>query len=146
MQKKPFCFLTMILILFAYAGCSRDSRPKDLPRLFPATLTVTLDEQPLADAIVTLYPENEVDARWTVGGWTDSDGKAIIVTHGKFLGSPAGKFKVCITKSEVEGSGPGLKVTHFVDPLFADPKKTPLEIEVSSKGTTDLTLSVYKPQ
>jgi len=146
MQKNPFCFLAMILILFAHAGCSRDNRPKDLPRLFPATLTVTLDEQPLADAIVTLYPENEADARWTVGGWTDSNGKATIVTHGQFHGSPAGKFKVGVTKSEAKGSGPSLRVTHLVDPVFADPQKTPLEIEVSSKGTTNLTLSVYKPQ
>ena len=163
MRQKPFYALTIILIFLGCGGCSNDNRPKDLPRLYPVTLTITQDDQPLDNALVLLYAENEADAKWTVGSRTDAQGKAIIMTHGQFRGSPAGKFKVCVMKSEADtgtdASSPAPlsvygdtntrsvmpKVTSLVAPLFTDPKSTPLEIEVPPKGTTSLTLSVHKP-
>ena len=147
MLKTSFYCLTIILFLLVYSGCSNDNRPKEMPRLFPVVLTITLDDQPLANAVVTFYTENESDAKWTVGSYTDANGKAIIVTHGQFHGAPAGKFKVCVVKKEAEGEGASLKVTNFVDTVFADPKSTPLSIEVTSKGKgmQNLTLNVHKP-
>jgi hypothetical protein len=165
MQQKSFYVLVTILIFLVCSGCSNDNRPKDFPRLYPVTLTITQDDQPLDNALVLLYAENEVDARWTVGSRTDAQGKAIIMTHGQFRGSPAGKFKVCVMKSESSDAGTDAsspaplsvygdmtntrsvvpKITNLVDPLFANPKSTPLEIEVLPKGTTNLTLSVHKP-
>lgn len=163
MRQKPLHALTIILMFLGCYGCSNDNRPKDLPRLYPVTLTITLEDQPLDNAHVSLYAENVSDAKWTVGCRTDSQGKAVIMTHGQFRGSPAGKFKVCVRKSESEsadtqadtslsvygptGTGSVMpKITNLVDPLFADPKSTPLEIEVSPKGTTIQTFNVHKPQ
>jgi len=161
MQKNHYSTLTMILVLLLCIGCSDAKRPKDLPRLYPVTLTITMDDKPLADAFVMLYTDNMADAKWTVGGRTDAEGKAMIVTHGQFHGAPAGKFKVCVTKSEesevapervlafepTDGTTMGFaRPKQLVDPLFADSKSTPLEIDVSPKGVTNLTLSVHKPR
>ena len=161
MQKNSFYPLMPVVFLLVCVGCSGGNRPKDLPRLFPVTLTITMDDQPLADATVMLYAENTADAKWTIGGQTDATGNVTIVSHGQFHGAPAGKFKVCVTKSEMKESAPERvlasaptenttmgfqRPTHLVDPLFADSKSTPLEIEVSPKGTTNLTLSVHKPR
>ena len=147
-MSRTFYPLTMGLILLAWCGCSRDNRPEDIPRLYPVTLTIMLDDRPLDNAIVMLYAESGADAQWTVGSQTDTQGQAIIMTHGQFSGAPAGKFKVCVSKSSVDGEGTMLKLTHDVDPLFGDPTTTPLEIEISPKGkaTTSLTLNVHKPK
>lgn len=158
----------MILLLLV-CGCSNENRPKDLPKLYPVILNILLDDQPLNDALVTLYTENRDIAKWSVGSVTDADGKAIIMTHGQFHGAPAGKFKVCVKKTKVEGeeeSKPkepqtgfvvdlsqsqqpmGMpKMINYVDPLFGNPESTTLEIEVpESKKMTTLTLNVHKPQ
>ena len=150
MPKKlllTYC-LTIILTFLVYSGCSGNNRPKELPRLFPVTLTITLDDQPLGDANVLLCAENEADVKWTIGGWTNADGEVTIGTQGQFSGSPSGKFKVCVVKSEVikKDQDTPATVVDCVDRLFANPKSTPLEIEVSPKGATNLTLSVHKPQ
>jgi len=147
MQMKPLCHLTLILALLVCNGCFKDNRPKGLPRLYPVTLTITMDGQPLGEAIVMLHAENEADAKWTVASQTDADGKAIIATHGQFRGAPAGKFKVCVSKVEALDDLRGRpQVKDYVDPIFAVHESTPLEIEVSPKGATNITLSVYKPQ
>ena len=164
MRIKPFYALVMIVTFLVFSGCSNENRPKDLPRLFPTILTVMLDDQPLDNGLVSLYAENETDAKWTVGCRTDAQGKAIIMTHGQFRGSPAGKFKVCVMKSESANADTDTqspaplsvygntdsrsvmpKITNLVDPLFADPKTTPLELEVVPKGTTNQTFNVHKP-
>jgi hypothetical protein len=147
MFKQLFYLLIIIPILLACGGCSRDNRPADIPRLFPVTLLITLDDQPLDDALVVLHMENGPDAKWTVGSRTNTAGQAIITTHGQFRGAPAGKFKVCVSKSEgIEENGRP-KLVQYVDPLFGDPKSTPLEIEVSAAGkVTNSTLKVHKPQ
>ena len=146
-MPKRFYPLTIIPILLIFCGCSRVNRPADLPRLFPVTLMITLDNQPLDDALVVLHMEDGPDAKWTVGSRTDSAGQAVITTHGQFRGAPAGKFKVCVSKSEGIEEGGRPKLVQHVDPLFADPKSTPLEIEVSDKGkVTNSTLNVHKPR
>lgn len=166
MLKKLFCPLTILLAFLVCSGCNRDNRPADLPKLYPVILDITVDGQPLDNALVVLHAENEAIAKWTVGSVTDAAGKAIIVTHGQFQGAPEGKFKVCVRKVEMEGaeamrqeSQSGLvggltpapsqmpKMVEYVDSLFGDPKTTILEIEIpASKKTTTMTLNVHKPK
>ena len=147
-MSQKLVLLSVILAFFLCGGCSQDNRPEGLPKLYPVTLTILQDDQPLYNALVFLHTENESDAKWTVSSVTDAEGKAIIVTHGQFRGSPAGKFKVCVRKAEVDEESRGVpKLIHYVDTKFGDPKKTPLEIEVpESKKMTTLTLNVHKPQ
>ena len=156
--------VTVVLCLCVLGGCSREHRPKDLPKLTPATITFTQDGKPLEKAMVFLYAENPEIAKWTVSSNTNPQGEAILVTHGQFRGAPAGKFKVCVIKSEdagsvaesdpntgtvFAGSGPVAfsrpRLIHHVDPVFGDPQQTPLEVEIPAKGRAMLTLDVSKP-
>lgn len=163
MKKNLFSYLLIVVCLCVFGGCSRENRPKDLPKLTPATLTLTQDGKPLEKAIVFLYAENPDIAKWTVSGNTDANGETILVTHGQFRGAPAGKFKVCVTKVEDAGNAgepdpnAGLATAGFstpsgrprliyhVDPVYGDPQKTPLEVEVPAKGKGIFTLDVGKP-
>ena len=152
--------------MFVCGGCSNEYRPGDLPPLFPVTLTILRDGQPLDHAMVTLYTENPSIVKWTIGGETDADGKAVIVTHGQFHGAPAGAFKVCVLKREypqipaerdaapmpsvggaIPQAGPIPPPIDLVDPLFFSPESTPLEIEIprQKKGVA-LTLNVHAPK
>ncbi len=167
MQMKLFYPLALILAAFVFNGCSKENRPDDLPKLYPVTLTFTLDGRPLDNALVNLVTEDKTISKWTVGSVTDAEGKAIIVTHGQFRGAPAGKFKVCVKKTELSGGqAPQKSQTEFVvdlspsslpkgmpkminhvDPVFGDVKTTLLEIEVpASRKMTNLTLDVNKPR
>ena len=166
MLKKHFCLLPLLLVLLAGSGCNRENRPPGLPDLYPVTLTILLDDQPLAGALVFLHTENPEIANWTVGSYTDNDGKAIIVTHGQFRGAPAGKFKVCVSKTEMPeglaeqegmgdmGSFSAAPVTggmptpiRHVDPSFGQQETTTLEIEIIPQGKkmTEITLNVHRP-
>lgn len=153
----------IVVCLCIFGGCSRENRPNDLPKLMPVTLTLTQDGKPLEKAMVVLYAENPDIVKWTVSGNTDTDGKTILVTHGQFRGAPAGKFKVCVTKVEnadqsaEPDSRAGLvtagepvtsgrpRLIYHVDPVYSDPKKTPLEIEIPAKGKGTFTLDCGKP-
>ena len=161
---KPFYLLTIIPALLVFGGCTKENRPDDMPPLYPVTITFTLDGQPLAGALVNLHTEDKAVEKWTIGSYTDENGKAIIVTHGQFRGSPAGKFKVCVKKSEIEGDSTpkeptGLvfdttptptrmpKMINHVHAEYGKKETTPLEIEVpASKKMLNLTLSVHKPK
>ena len=163
MPDKLFYLLSFVLAVVVCSGCSTENRPPGLPPLHPVTLTFLLEDQPLDNALVILYPENEAFANWTVGSYTDTSGKAIIVTHGQFRGAPAGKFKVCVSKNALPdprkrengkvvfdlGSETKMPASiNHVDPKFGKRETTPLEIEIPATGSkaTNLTLQVHKPQ
>ena len=82
------CFV--VAVALALAGCG--GGPKR-PKTYPATGTVTLDGQPLADATVSFVP--------AVGppsdGKTDASGKFVIMTSGQ-PGAPVGANKVTVSK------------------------------------------------
>ena len=165
----PYSYLRALpvaLVIVLLGGCG-DNLPDGLPKLYPVTLHIKLDGQPLTDALVLLHTENEEIAKWTVGSYTDSEGNAILVTHGQFRGAPAGRFKVCVSKqgvppeiqeqidanrTSVVATAPTMgmampKSIEYVDPIFRSPDSTPLEIEVVPQGrkTVTFTLDVHKP-
>ena len=163
MQNKLFYIIPLVLATFL-CGCSDPSRPDNLPTLYPVTLTIMLDGQPLEGAMVVLYAEDPAIENWTVGGYTDAQGKAIIVTHSQFRGAPAGKFKVCVSKEELPdestleeemmlatytaapSTGTMRTIIHHVAPLFGQRETTTLAVEVPvSRKTLEVTLNVSKP-
>lgn len=163
-MQKLIYLATIIPALLVFGGCTKENRPDDLPKLYPVTLTIMLDGQPLPQALVNLHTDDQAITKWTVGSYTDDNGKAIIVTHGQFRGSPAGKFKVCVRKTEIEGdsapkeptglvfdTGPvptGMpKMIEYVDSLFSNKETTPLEVEILPQGKTQtFQIDVHKPQ
>ncbi|TWT74978.1 hypothetical protein [Allorhodopirellula solitaria] len=91
-----------LTLTFSFTGCG-DSRPEGMPETYPTTLALTQAGEPLADATVVLYPEDSTLTRWPVGGVTDEQGEATLMTSTQYPGAPAGTFKVIVTKSVTEG-------------------------------------------
>ncbi|MDR2756873.1 MAG: hypothetical protein LBC20_14335 [Planctomycetaceae bacterium] len=169
-MRKTKCGLMFIGLFFhiiTIIGCG-DSRPSDLPPLQSVVLTFTLDEKPLSEAIVTLY-STEPNFKWSVGGGTDDNGQVVLMTNGRYTGTPEGKYKITVDK--VVRNGPPIPheselpkdeeqrqkifnnidkqttITRIVDGKFLDEKNTSLELEVvkgKNKQTFDLGKSVNK--
>ena len=141
------CLLCFVLVI---AGCVRSygPRPDGLPRLVPVTIIVSQEGQPLAEAVVTLTPADG-GRNWFTGGTTDSNGRVAVHTYGTHRGSPAGKFKVIVTKDSYENMKEyqaamdrgdkvaarriNVKMFSFVEAQYGDAATTPLEIEVTKK-------------
>lgn len=133
---KNLALLTIVLTaLVLLIGCKKI--PKGIPDLQPCSLTVTMDGQPLADAVVALVPEGS--QTWYVCGKTDVSGISVMMTNGQYEGVPEGKFKVTVEKmagdpnwnpktDEERERGQILK--SLVDASFAEASKTSLECTV----------------
>jgi len=156
------------LVLLCVVGCSRQKLPDGMPKPYPVTMTVTQDGKPLADAMVLL---SHVDGQWPAQGVSDSNGVIkTFYTNSKYPGVVAGQFKVCVRKVEKvyaidpkdippeptdlqekyawrmkyqENRIPP-KEYDLVETNYADPKTTPLELEVSSDKKNNPTFDVGK--
>jgi hypothetical protein len=144
----------LIICIGIMSGCN-EKLPEGLPALFPATLTITLEGKPFANAMVSLSSADGSHL-WTSGGITDKNGQLIVYTHGKYQGIPAGKYKVtvdCITSDEPIPQNPTMEQieehnrkhpSFRIVPLeYMEKNKTPLEIEVV-QGKNTLTLDIPK--
>jgi len=143
MRHLTFC--ATLFIAVAISGCSGTPRPDGLPKLYPCTITITQEGKPLEGVSVSLYDPAITD-RWAVGGQTNASGVATIHTHGQFLGTPAGRFKVVLTKtvtesdsvaSDIEWASPKVRGdTRFyslVGKEYINYETTPLEIVIDGK-------------
>lgn len=109
MRKSTVMMIFLLGIsILVLSGCGSD-RPKGMPKLYPATITVTYDDgSPAVDANVILFPENTAIIQWVYSGKTDQNGNAIMKTHGAYPGIPEGKYKVSLQKLLSEGlASPG---------------------------------------
>ena len=91
-----FVCLSFCVVLF---GCG-SKYPKDFPKVYPMTVTVTDGSTPIADAqIMFLQTVAGTSGSISVSGMTDSTGKAEIQTaQGAFSakGIPAGEYVVTV--------------------------------------------------
>jgi len=154
---KRLTLITPLLIAVFFIGCGdARKRPEGMPKLYRCTLNFTQKGEPLADALVSLYPVSQTFS-WTISGRTDEKGKAEIFTDSYFKGAPEGDFKVVVYKSEVETPKvPDVlpqndneiekifdkinKNTHeysHVDIQFTDAKQTPLTLTVKKSKTNE---------
>lgn len=138
-------FRLSLLFSFLLVGCGRTPTPDDLPPLHPVTLTITQNGAPLAGANVLLFAVSGED-KWAPGGVTDSAGIVLPKSQGRYAGAPVGKYKVCVSKSEIEKLSPGdsdagkrAKAFKLVEDQYGNPETTPLEFEVvAGKNTATL--------
>ena len=127
-----------------------------MPRLYPASITVTQEGVPLEEAMVQLIPEDQANARWGPAGTTDASGVAVLQTNGKYKGAPLGKYKVIVSKMwtephpkpELSGAksreelgeylaiARTLKTYNMVEPQYGSINDTPLNLEITAKGKT----------
>ena len=139
-------------------GCSGVPKPADLPPLYVCTLKFIQEGEPLAGAAVALVDVSiESGAKWGPMGRTDESGTVEIYTNAKWKGSPAGKYKIVLSKTEMDSSrlpqpatdDPGYEqwaaqaareVRHtysLIDKIYTSPETTPLEIEIRRKKTQE---------
>jgi hypothetical protein len=141
------CLLFSFLLLLS--GCGGSNTPPGFPKLYPVSLKVTQEGQPLANATVNLrISDNSIT--WSVGGTTDEAGIALLWTHGKFRGAPAGIFKVAVEKVFNEGESEMLQALNrddkvaaakiqvnsfsYVKSEYNSVETTPIEIEITKKS------------
>lgn len=152
-MRKIVVLLVVILAVTFVVGCN-DQRPSDLPQLYPCSIVITQEGKPLDGAVVNFVAMEATNAKYQASAITDADGKAVVATYG-FAGVPAGRYKVCVWKTIVEGvtqrtnqdgelvvSGGSEYST--VEPEYAKSETTPLEIEVTGKKMPPTSLDVGK--
>ncbi|MDR2642956.1 MAG: carboxypeptidase-like regulatory domain-containing protein [Planctomycetaceae bacterium] len=147
--------------MICFNGCGK-SRPADLPKLYPAVITVLQDGKPLADANVQMVPQT--DSKWSAVGVTDANGKVEFFTQGKYKGVPEGTYTVLVSKVFTEPSqyankpqpanvdygqwqemlaSEKLKSFNLVDTKFNDKSTSPLEWTTGQKnGIVDVGQSI----
>ena len=97
--------LTIFSCLFAlstllFSGCGHGELiPPGMPKLYPATITVTQDGKPLAGAGVIMI-NADPSTSWSAGGNTDQNGVLKLKTMGRYPGAPVGKYIVAVQKIE----------------------------------------------
>lgn len=141
-----------VLTLFL-SGCG-EKLPKGMPKPVPCEIVVTQEGKPLAEAIIGLSPAD--DAKWDAVGKTDAAGKAVVFTMDKYQGAVPGKYKVTVTKTEIDapksqglssdetiGKNTSLGGYDLVEGKYGNVMTTPLEIEVV-KGTVEYPVDAGK--
>ena len=142
------CFFALVIPLFS--GCGGEQLPPGIPKLYPATLTVTQDGKPLADAEIVMI-NADPSTSWSAGGVTNQNGVLKLRTMGRYEGAPVGKYIVAVQKietldiklpDEMPSDSAGLReynqlakkiednTFYVVDPKFGL-GKTELEVEIT---------------
>jgi len=143
-MRSKYLFPSFLLVLVAIVGCNRQSQPDGMPPLRPVVLEFTQGGSPLAEASVSVLPE-DTDKRWFAGGATDAAGKLKPMTQGRYAGLAEGKYKITVIKTEIDESTVqrtefGVSSTpvsyYLVDPKYADAAATPLVLDVDKNTKT----------
>jgi hypothetical protein len=100
-KKRLFVTLLTVALVLSVPGCGGKKLPPGMPDLYPATITITQENQPLGDAIVMLASADK-SVQWSAVARTNAQGVAILETGGQYKGVPAGTYKVTVTKQEIE--------------------------------------------
>jgi len=133
-----------VLLSTGCGGWGQRAKPKDLPPLYPCTLTFTQDGVPLTEANVVLHS----DSKWAVGGKTNEKGEVNLVTNGFYNGAPEGTYKITLRRVVVvmnEATGNVAKQTDVIANPFKRAATTPLEIAIGrSKSENNKTFDVGK--
>jgi hypothetical protein len=146
----PLLLLPFCCAIFILSGCHRDV-PSDLPKTYPATITVVQEGQKLSGASVRL--ESPDGGKWYASAITDASGVATLRAIGQYSGVVPGKYKILISKRDVASSNitvpdPNTDPAGYskaledmnnaneefdlVDPKYGDASTTPEEIEITT--------------
>jgi hypothetical protein len=147
---KPFCCFIFLSLWIPFGlGCNSTQRPEGLPPLYSSVVTIIQNNVPVADVSVQLISKKE--SVWTVTGITDASGKAVLVTHSRFSGVPAGDYIVVLSKRLSEQnisanqSDSGItKIYSLIDSQYTTPETSSLEMSIK-KGHNVMSFEVGLP-
>ena len=153
-------------------GCGK-KLPPGMPKLYPATITVTYDDgKPLDSATVVFQPTTPFESgrHWVIAGITNAEGQADVYTQVEYKGMPAGKYNVTVQHYANEGSPPPFSSAmpmdaeqqaayneylksgqrqeryQLVEDEYLDIAKTPLKDIEATAGNNTIHLKVGKEQ
>ena len=156
MNRTLTSLITLSLVSVMTTGCG-ESLPPGMPKLYPTSITVIQEGEPLEGAMVLLIPEDASLNDWGPGGITNASGVAVMLTNGQYRGAPLGKYKVTVTKTEREPHphpewanlpmndpnfrqflriSESLKAYNHVELNFGSRDRTPLQVEVTAGQRT----------
>ncbi|MDR2642681.1 MAG: hypothetical protein LBC74_07795 [Planctomycetaceae bacterium] len=159
-------FITLLLLpfccaIFIFSGCNQEV-PSDLPKTYPATITVIQDGQKLSGASVRLEPSD--GGKWYASAITDASGVAILRANSQYSGVVTGKYKILISKRDatsnnitvpdpntdpagyskaLEEMNNAKEEFDLVDPKYGEANTTPEEIEITT-GKNEKNIDVGK--
>ncbi|MDR1492290.1 MAG: hypothetical protein LBT05_06185 [Planctomycetaceae bacterium] len=150
-MKYTITTVSLLLLMVLVSGCGGSKLPDGMPPLVKCSVLVQQDKSPLADANVSLIPED--GSKWNAAGSTDASGVVKLYTLSQYEGVPEGKYKVVVSKTETipgiagasDGSTKGTPDQNFnlVEPQYGDAAKTPLKLEIV-KGTVNYEIEAGK--
>jgi len=138
-------------MVLAAVGCGNGR-----PGLTPAVGKVTLNGEPLADALVFVQPvqTSAEGFRRPASATTDAQGVYQLGTYDKGDGVPPGKYEVGVIKKinigkqrepgDERPDPPGAKYQWIVPEPYSHPESSGLTIEVTSSGITPETLELKR--
>lgn len=141
-STNPSLVPTVLCLILLASGCTSQRLPEGMPRLIPLTLSFVQQDKPLAEAVVSLVPEDP-ESRWSAGGTTDANGRLLPKTMGRYAGVAPGRYKVVVYKQEIDLTSEKTQlkdkielhdVYYLVDPRFGDSGTTPLVLDTDQGG------------
>ena len=149
---RYFAAFSACALCVAAIGCGGQKTPPDMPKLYPTSVTIVQEGEPVADAIVQFVKKDNLTYKWLIGGRTDAQGVCQLAVNGKYKGAPEGDFvvvayKTTITESETRKTTPTPE-----DPAEAqawaekvaeeESQLDEIDLKYKKFDTTDLTISV----
>ena len=129
---KPYLRACPWLLALALAGCWGGQAV----RLVPVRGRATLGQQGLGRVTIQLVPDGSKGTHAPAGvGQTDEDGSFRITTPPYGEGAVPGRYKVTVTSYTGRG----------VPPSYADPRTTPLWVEIPPGGLENWDLKLGSP-
>ena len=152
-MRNTVVVLLAIALPWLVVGCSTDSR--DLPEVFPTTVTVEMDGQPVEAAQVVLDPVDKTGDAVGSRGLTDAQGVCKLTSFDPPVeGVVPGEYLVMIRKIETitepdpsEDDPDGYKVIeerHIVPQKYERFDKDGLTLTVTAEGPNDVTFQLEK--
>ncbi len=141
----PLALLTVTLV--AGGGCGGATAPTE--RLVPVSGTITLDGKPLAGATIMFWPDSAKGNQTTSQPYAEADSQGryqllLGIGKDKHSGSPLGWYRVIVEAWDLPKGKSSNHPPKLLSPqVYADPKKSPLAVEVietPAPGAYDLQL------
>ena len=150
---KRHCILLVSLL---FAGCNSGLRelPEETAELVPVGGVVTLNGEPLANAVVQFYPTSGGGQGAGYFGHTDLTGRFDLASPAGPSGAAPGSYTVAISKFARADGSPfppdadsgvfAAEGVEHVPPKYSDPGRTELRATVPQEGKTDFEFPLKK--